>query len=476
MSFTPGREILPKLRSNTLHLLHLIVMAIAAIAPAGCIFFNTIPQAGLVGAAIPLCYVIGFGVVLLVAPQISEMAIELPTSGSSYTYVSQGLGASWGFIAGWLSLVFYGITIPFVLMVTSAALQDVVQGLGLTLNWAAWYVLLTALVLIVCYRGIRFSLQTDFVFLIFEIGVFLLLAIAVLTQLGAAKQLNVIPFTVDALPQNSNLFLGTILAILGFLGFETVTTLSEEAQRPRQAIPKAMLIALGLVGAFYVLISYVAVLGYGINDMAAFAQDAAPFDAIARRFWGNGFALLINFASLIAGYTGTIAFTNATVRVVYAISREGLFPRWLGQIHSTYRTPTNAILALNGISLLVGLSLGYLWTPLQAIGFFGTLLTTAGLLIYGLVSVACFRYFRVKRRDRWHWLRHGLLPGCSVLAIGLILCGTLYPIPPVPHRFAPIVLGIWLLLGIGVLRVLHIHRPAELRQAGQQFADDSNID
>lgn len=445
-------------------------MAIAAIAPAGCIFFNTIPQAGLVGAAMPLSYVIGFGVVLLVAPQINEMAIELPTSGSCYTYVSQGLGVGWGFIAGWLSLVFYGISIPFVLMVTSAALQDLVQGLGLTLDWVAWYVLLTGLVLGVCYRGIRFSLQTDFVFLIFEIGVFLLLAIAVLLQLGETQQLSLVPFTLDALPQNSNLFLGTILAILGFLGFETVTTLGEEAQKPRQAIPNAMLIALGLVGAFYVLMSYVAVVGYGIHDMAAFAQDAAPFGAIARRFLGNGFALLINFASLIAGYTGTVAFTNATARVVYAISREGLFPRWLGQIHPTHRTPTNAILGLSGISLAVGLSLGYLWTPIQAIGFFGTLLTTAGLLIYGLVSLACFRYFKVKRPERWHWVRHGLLPGCSILAIGLMLGGTLYPLPPVPHRFAPIALGIWLLIGGAVLRFLHVHRPKQVRQAGQRFA------
>ena len=96
----------PKLRRNTLRLSHLTVMAISAMAPVGCIFFNTIPQAGLVGAAIPLCYVIGFGVVLLIVPQMSEMAAEMPASGSWYMFVTQGLGASWGFIAGWLGLVF----------------------------------------------------------------------------------------------------------------------------------------------------------------------------------------------------------------------------------------------------------------------------------------------------------------------------------------------------------------------------------
>ena len=141
--------------------------------------------------------------------------------------------------------------------------------------------------------------------------------------------------------------------------------------------------ALILVGAFYVLMSYVAVLGYGIDNMAALAQDAAPFDAIARRFMGSGFALLVNLASILAGYSGTVAFTNSAARVVYAISREGLFPEWLGRVHPVYQTPMNAILGLNGVSLLLGLGLGHIWTPIQAIGFFGTLITLAGLLIYG---------------------------------------------------------------------------------------------
>jgi amino acid transporter len=465
-------QVSPQLRRNSLLLTHLIVMAIAAMAPVGCVFFNTIPQARLVGAAIPLCYVIGFSVVLLIAPQMSEMAVELP-GGSWYLFVTQGLGAGWGFIAGWLGLIFYGISLPFVLVLMSTALQDLLlHQLGLQLDWTIWYLLLSSIIWSVCYRGIRFSLQTDFVFLTFELGICLLLAITVLIKLGQTEQLSLVPFTVSALPQNSNLFLGTILAILGFLGFETVTTLGEEAQKPHKNIPKAMFVALVLVGAFYGLMSYIAVLGYGIDNMAAFAQDAAPFDAIARRFLGSGFALLVDFANIMAGYAGTVAFTNGTARIIYAISRERLFPSWLGRIHPVYRTPVNAILTLNGISLALGLGLGHFWTPIQAIGLLGTLITLAGLLLYGLVSLSCFRYFRVKRPDRWHWFKHGVLPGCSIVVITVILGGTLYPIPPVPDRFAPIALGIWLLLGVGMLQVLKVYRPKEIRQAGQRFVID----
>src|ERR1700674_4112355 len=86
----------PALRRNALGLRHAIVISVAVMSPAASIFFNTIPQAGQVGAAIPLCYVIGFVVALLVANQYSEMSRELPSSGSAYTFVTAGLGSTWG--------------------------------------------------------------------------------------------------------------------------------------------------------------------------------------------------------------------------------------------------------------------------------------------------------------------------------------------------------------------------------------------
>jgi len=71
----------PGLKKGILDLRHAIVISVAVMSPAASIFFNTIPQAGLVGAAIPFCYVVGFIIALLVANQYSEMSRELPSSG-----------------------------------------------------------------------------------------------------------------------------------------------------------------------------------------------------------------------------------------------------------------------------------------------------------------------------------------------------------------------------------------------------------
>ena len=134
--------------------------------------------------------------------------------------------------------------------------------------------------------------------------------------------------------------------------------------------------------------------------MASFAQDAAPFDMIVRQVWGNGLALLIDIAGIIAGYACGVAFLNGAARIVYAMSRSGLFLAGLAQIHPLHRIPTTAIWGLSRMLIVVGLGLGWLWIPIGAYAFLGTLLMLAALIIYALVSLACFRYFWIQQRYR----------------------------------------------------------------------------
>src|SRR5260370_35597250 len=100
------------LRRGALGLRHAIVISVAVMSPAASIFFNTIPQAGVVGAAIPLCYVIGFVVALLVANQYSEFSREIPSSGSAYTFVTEGLGRPLGLMTAWICLIAIAIGVP----------------------------------------------------------------------------------------------------------------------------------------------------------------------------------------------------------------------------------------------------------------------------------------------------------------------------------------------------------------------------
>src|SRR5579864_1010001 len=125
----------PTLRHNVLGLRHAIVISVAVMSPAASIFFNTIPQAGAVGAAIPLCYLIGFVVALLVANQYSEFSREIPSSGSAYTFVTEGLGARMGFMTGWIGLIAIALGVPYSFVLLGANLQTLVmRWFGLNLH------------------------------------------------------------------------------------------------------------------------------------------------------------------------------------------------------------------------------------------------------------------------------------------------------------------------------------------------------
>jgi amino acid transporter len=459
-----------RLSRNSLKVGHAIIMAIALMAPFPAISFNTIPQAGLVGAAIPLCYGIGLVLALLVVHQFSELAVELPTSGAWYTFVAQGLGTHWGFMTGWLTLTFYGLVTPASLILSGYILQGLcLRWTGFTLHWAVWFLLEIGLILALCCRNINKSLRLDLLLLGFEGIVALLLAVTVLVKVSQSGQLTVAPFNPTAIPAGGNIVSGIILAILSFVGFEAAATLGEETQNPRRAIPKALWISVTLVGLFYLIMSYVIVVGYGIDRMAIFAQDPAPIDTIAHRFLGDSLVFLVDSAWLLSGYAGTTAAVHGAARVIYAMSREGLLPSRLAWIHPTYKTPVNAVVFLGAIAVVIGIGLGLLWTPIQAYAFLGTVLTLAALIIYLLTSIACFRYFWIKRRDRFHLIRHGILPWVSVIMISGILVGSVYPSPPSPLNWCPwIILG-WLLAGLFVLLWLQFKQPNILHQAGALF-------
>src|SRR5216683_4156778 len=123
---TPEGAASPALKRDALKLRHAIVISVAVMSPAS-IFFNTIPQAGVVGAAIPLCFVIAFVITLFVANQYSEFSREIPSSGSSYTFVTEGLGRPLGFMTAWIGLIAIAIGVPYSFILLGANLQALVM-------------------------------------------------------------------------------------------------------------------------------------------------------------------------------------------------------------------------------------------------------------------------------------------------------------------------------------------------------------
>ncbi len=444
------------LRRNALGLRHAIVISVAVMSPAASVFFNTIPQAGFVGAAIPLCYVIGFVVALLVANQYSEFSREIPSSGSAYTFVTKGLGMRPGFITAWVGLIAVMIGVPYSFILLGANLQALVmRWFGLNLHWSFWFVLALGLAFALCYWGIRQSMNVDLTFLAFEIGVCLVLAVIVLFHVGQQGGLSAVPFSPGAVPQSGDLTVGIVLAVLSYIGFESAAALGEETKNPHRNIPRAVFGSMIVVGLFYVLMAYVGTVGYGVDRMlTGFANDPAPFDTIGRHFSGPFFVVLIDLVGLLSFFGAALAIINGGARIIYTVGRDGLFPGWTAWLHPVRQNPVGAIAGLCLFGLVVGLLLGFIMTPIGAFGFLGTLDALFVLIIYALVCVASIRFFWRKRRAQFKIFRHGVVPVLGTLLILSIFALLVISPAPFPLNLIPFILVIWVLSGVILLFVL----------------------
>ena len=445
----------PTLKRDTLKLRHAIVVSVAVMSPAS-IFFNTIPQAGVVGAAIPLCFVIGFIITLFVANQYSEFSRVLPSSGSSYTFVTAGLGPYMGYLTAWCGLVAIALGIPYTFTLLGANLETlVVRWFGVDLNWSFWYVLALGLAFALCYWGIKQSINVDLTFMVFEVGVGLILAAIVLFHVGQQGGLTLKPFTLGAVPANGSLPIGVILAILTFIGFEASASLGEETSNPHRNIPLAVFGSMILVGLFYVLVAYAGTVGYGINKMVTgFANDAAPYDTISRQFSGPLLVLLVDIAGVASYFSAALAIINSGSRIVYKVGDDGLLPRWIAWLHPLRLTPVAAISVLCGIGLAIGLVLGFTMTPLVAFGFLGTLDALFVMIVYVLVCVASIVYFLRKRRDQFNVFRHIISPIIGTIMIGAVFVALLLAPASPPLNVIPFVVIAWVLLGLIMLFLL----------------------
>ncbi len=445
-----------RLRPNILGLPHAIVISVAVMSPAASIFFNTPPQAGVVGAAIPFCYVIGFIVALFVANQFSELARELPSSGSAYTFVTAGLGQRWGFLVGWVGMLAIALGVPYSFVFMSANLSELInRWFGINLDWPVFYVLAIGIVFAIAYTGVRASLRLDIGFVIFEVGICLALAGIIFWHVGRSGGLTASPFTPSGIPASGSLAVGIIFSVLSFIGFETAATLGEETRNPRRNIPRAVFGSMIVIGIFYIIMVYAATLGYGINNMVTgYANDAAPFDTLGRHYGGGMLTVLIDIVGVLGFFSAALAIVNGGARIVYAIARDKLLPGFLARTHSRRQTPGAAIATLCAFGLVSGIPLGLALTPINAFAFLAVTDATLTLIIYFAVNLACLRFFRTQRRAQFQILTHGMLPVIGMLITGAILAALVASPGNAPLSFAPALVGIWCVIGVIVAFIL----------------------
>jgi amino acid transporter len=469
-----------------------LFQSITHMAPAAAVAFSIIVGVPYAGGAIPLSVLLALVACLLVAISIGQLARHLPSAGGLYTYSSRGLGAPVGFLVAWGFMLAEPVVAPLLYLIFG---NELAANLNSHFGWPSWlwapFAALAGLIVWgLTYRGVRLSTRTGVALGVFEIAVFALLALTLIVAAGGNNTLSVFnPNTGNAHGWGS-VFPGMIFAILAFIGFEASAPLAEETRDPRRTIPRAVFLSALLIGLFYLLCYYAATVYFGPDKMAdpkagfITLNSGDPWTGLAQNVWGAG-AVVVILAVLNSAIANSNAGANAATRVGYALARIGVLPRMLQRIHPRFRTPYVAVnvQAVGGIILAV--TLGFATGgPLNAFALLGTVATIVVVAIYILTNISNLVFYLREQRGEFNVFTNGLVPivgsliflPALVAAFGIDFGGLgITPLAP-PANLAPLVIAVWMVVGIVLLFYFRARDPKRITETGRIFLDEAETD
>lgn len=368
---------------------------------------------GSVGVALGV-WVTGGVLSLLGALSYGELACMNPRSGGLYLYLRDAFGRFAAFAYGWTLFVVIATGTVAALAVATATYFDQlvpVGALGRRLVALAMIAGLCAINVI----GTRLSARVLAVATALKVAALLFLIVAL--PLAGAGYGQVQSFWPERWTPGLMVAAGTaMIAVLwAYEAWQYATFIAGEVVEPQRTFPRGLLLGTMVVVVIYVAAASAYVAGLGPAALAGSSAPAA--DAVVANF-GVGAGRLITIPILISIVSGGQAVMLTNARVFYAMGRDGVFFRRMGEVHPKFGTPAFAIMALSAWAAALALS-----------GTFNTLLTYVifiGWIFYGLGGIALF-VFRRTQPDAPRPFRvpgYPLAPLLFVLSAGFIVVNT----------------------------------------------------
>src|SRR6266487_2085763 len=453
------------LRPNTLTFPTIVVLCIAAIAPAASMLFNVPVMASQAGASVALVFVLASIGILLLGVSVVYFASRLSSAAGFSTWVRHGLGAGASFQTGWLLLGGYSLFEAALQSTVGGSLDPLLSGLGVHLpgGWMTYALLLTLLVGVLSYFSITTSIWVMAPFAVLEVLALVILDVAITLRGGASGHDLEHTFTpagalVKGVAPGGTLGIGIALAlgILAFVGFETAAVYGEEARHPTRTLPIAVIALIVGLAVLYTWTAYSATIGVGWQHAGTVLGNVAnapeQYLTLATTFVGSWLGVALVIFVITSNFASAFAMHQAMVRYVYDMVRAGLFPPTLGHTHPRWKSPFVASIAQSLLTLLLigflglivqhtnpdgssryalGFADGRYWQQTNgtvSFGWLASIVTMCILVVYLLTNVAapCF----ARRRNELRLLPHVLAPVGSTLLLLLPLASYVGPALP----------------------------------------------
>ena len=376
---------------------------------------------------------------LFTAISYGRMARVYPSAGSAYTYVGQEMHSALGYVVGWAMVMDYLLNPLICTAFCAKAAMNILPGL----NFYAWALIFAAFFTWTNLRGIKTSAQlNEALCLGMSIVVVIFLVAVFRTVWGVHHDPGFFthPFYQPGLFQPSAVFAGTSVAVLSYIGFDAVSTLSEEVSNPRRNIMLATVLLCVLAGIISGLEVYAAQLIWGAKPFPSDQVESA-FALVSRQTGGVLLFQTVNFTLLVANMGSGMGTQLAASRLLYGMGRGNALPQsFFGVIDPRRRVPRNNILLVGVLALLGAAVLEFFAARLGG----GAYEIGAQALNFG----ALLSFMGVNAANLVHQLRHPADRSATALAVpvlGFLICAFLWIHLSLP---AFIVGAVWMAAGI----------------------------
>ncbi|WP_462182858.1 APC family permease [Klebsiella variicola] len=383
---------------------------------------------------VPLAYLIGMIAMFFTAWSYKTMSCEFPVAGSVYSWAGKVLGKQIGFAAGWLLILDY-LLIPALTYVIAAAALN--QLFPLFPRWL-WILMFLGIGTVSNVSGIEITARVNKVFLTLQLlilAVFIVLGIMALEHGAGQKGLTFAAFYQQQSFHLGMVFTAVSVCALSFLGFDAISTLTEEVRGDteyrKHLVGKATLCSLVVMGALFILQTWVAA---ALADGMHFSSPDNAFYEIATIVGGKVLAQICAWMTAIMfGVSCSLASQAAISRLLFSMARDKCIPAIFSKVHHKYGTPWVSILIVGILSLFISLAFIDRIDDLASFVNFGAL---SGFL---LLHISVIAWFMVRKKSH-QYIQHLFFPLLGALIIGYVL----YSMGP--HTWE---LGVmWLLIGL----------------------------
>ena len=432
--------------------LHVWALALGCILGWGCFVLpgtEFLPNAG------PIASFIGFfiGAVMLVFVALSygKMIANYPVAGGAFVYAYTGFGPTAAFICGWALVLGYvsiialnGTALVFITRFLFPGVLEVGR-LYAILGWPVYAGELAFVSIILFsfgylnYRGGNFAGSVQFYLaLALILGIAIFSMSALFTPTGAVENLQ--PYTAEG--QSVLASIARIVAIAPWLyvGFDTIPQAAEEFDFSPKKANNLMVWAILLGALCYGVVTLATAYVLPYKELLA-SNPAWATGSIARLSMGTIGAYVLAIAVACAICTGINGFFIATTRLIFGMARAGFLPEWFSRVHTTYKSPHNAVVFATAVCLIAP------WFGRQALDWIVSMSAIGTVVAY---AVTCFATLRFLNSS----LTEDNCPKAKLIAIlgamASLTCLGLLTIPGSPAAIqweSWVALIVWVVLG-----------------------------